>query len=97
MIIDDGSCFEEIIDFFSDLGWRIRTRDPQYLRMIFAYLASRSSEFKDEEKGEALIDQGYEAIEDEDWDRLKLHINQLSGLLPSALKKDIFKGGTGIG
>jgi molecular chaperone DnaK len=88
---------KEIIDFFSDLGWRIRTRDPQYLRMIFAYLASRSSEFKDEEKGEMLIDQGYEAIEDEDWDRLKLHINQLSGLLPSGLKKDIFKGGTGIG
>lgn len=88
---------KEIIDFFSDLGWRIRTRDPQYLRMIFAYLASRQADFKDPDKGDMIIDQGYDAIDDEDWDRLKLHINQLSALLPSAIKKDIFKGGTGIG
>lgn len=88
---------KEIIDFFSDLGWRIRTRDPQYLRMIFAYLASRKAEFKDPDRGEMLIDQGYDAINKEDWDRLKLHINQLSALLPGSATKDIFKGGTGIG
>ncbi len=88
---------KEIIDFFADLGWRIRTRDPQYLRMIFAYLASRQDEFSNPQRGGELIDQGYDAIDDEDWDRLKLHINQLSGLLPNAVRNDMFRGGTGIG
>lgn len=88
---------KEIIDFFSDLSWRIRTRDPQYLRMIFAYITSRQDEFSNPEKGDILIEKGYDAIENEEWDLLKLHINQLSALLPSTVKKDIFKGGTGIG
>ena len=88
---------QEIIDFFQELGWRIRTRDPQYLRMIFAFVSSRESEFRDPDLGEELIEKGYEAIEDEDWDRLKLHINQLAALLPDAIKTDMFKGGTGIG
>jgi molecular chaperone DnaK len=88
---------KEVIEFFNSLGWRIRSRDPQYLRMVFYYLADRRSEFRDPDRGATIIRDGEHAIADGKWEKLRIHINQLAELLPPTYKNDIIRGGTGIG
>ena len=87
----------EVINAFESLGWRIRQRNPDYLKAIFFWLVMRRDDFSDAERGEQYISQGEAAIREEQWGKLRICINQLADLLPPIIKQDFIRGGTGIG
>ncbi|MEM6265382.1 MAG: Hsp70 family protein [Bacteroidota bacterium] len=85
-----------LIDRFLELGWKVRSRNPEYLRMLFYYFISRKKDFKDPIAGRQIIAKGENALQQQNYEMLKVHLNQLAALLPEGVKKNVPKGGTGI-
>lgn len=87
---------QEVIDQLYELRGRIYWKSPEYLVGLFYYYAERP-DYKDRKRANELIKKGEEAIDNENYQKLRVIINQLYNLLPPKIKKMIDKGGTGIG
>ena len=88
---------QEKIDQFYDLRIKILWRSPNFVMNLFYIYAARKDEFTNKKRGEELIKQGEEAIDNETWDKLRLIVNQLYSLFPKEIQQTIERGGTGIG
>ena len=88
---------QEVIDQMHDIRGRVAWRNPNYVISLFYYYVDQRDSYRDKRRGTEIIAQGEEAIKNENWDRLRICVNQLYALLPPQIKKFIDKGGTGIG
>ncbi len=88
---------KEFTEKLYELRGKVRWRDPEYVISLFYYFASKQDEFTDKQKGAEVIKVGEKAIEEEKYDKLRVHVNQLYSLLPEEKKITELKGGTGIG
>ena len=88
---------QEMIDQLQDIRGRVSWRSPEYVISLFYYYADKRDQFKDKKKGAEVIAQGEQAIKEENYDRLRIYVNQLYTLMPPRMKKFIDNGGTGIG
>ncbi|MCI4668701.1 MAG: Hsp70 family protein [Bacteroidia bacterium] len=79
------------------LNFQIRWKNSRYIKDLFAGLSyGRFGPFTDPNRANNLIEEGNRAIADENYDQLRVVINQLFDLLPPVKRKDIHLGGTGI-
>jgi len=91
---------QAVIDRLNELNVRVVWRSPKYLVELFTDLAQgRRGRFMRPEDAAALINTGWKAIEDRNFDQLRICINQLWHLLPPQAREEQqkFSGGTGIG
>jgi len=87
---------QEVIDQLYELRGRIYWKSPEYLVSLYYYYSERP-DYTNKKRADELIKQGEEAIDNENYQKLRVIINQLYNLLPPKIKKMIDKGGTGIG
>lgn len=89
-----------IIDRLNELNVRVVWRSPKYLVELFSDLAQgRRGRFTRPEDASVLIDTGWKAIDERNYDQLRICINQLWNLLPPQIRQEQkkFSSGTGIG
>ena len=88
---------QELANKLYDLRGTILWRSPDYVKYLFYYVQTQSETFTNKKQGEQLIKSGEDSIEKENYDKLRVTVNALFGLIPKASKPDIERGGTGIG
>lgn len=88
---------QELANKLYDLRGTIMWRDPAYVKTLFYIAQMRSDEFSNPTQGQSLIKAGEDALQHENYDKLRVTVNALFGLLPSAGKGFVERGGTGIG
>lgn len=88
---------QEVIDNLNSLRARIAWKNPSYVVSLFYYYCDKRDEFRNKQQGAEIIAQGEMAIKNQNYDRLRICVNQLYQLLPPDIKPFMDKGGTGIG
>lgn len=89
---------QEYIQQFQRLNLKVRWRSNQYVQYFFLSLANGGfGEFTQPEMAQGLITEGYQMIDQQNFDRLRVLINRLADLLPPTRRPGVGPGGTGIG
>ncbi|MEZ4828840.1 MAG: Hsp70 family protein [Bacteroidia bacterium] len=89
---------QEIVEKIRRLNWRIRWKSSRYVMEFYQDLIyGRYGAFTQPDKAYEIMQRGNDAIGEENFDKLRICINQLCELLPPALRKSVNFGGTGIG
>lgn len=87
----------ELISKVRKHNWKVRWKNPRFIREFFMGLASGSyGGFTHPHQANQLIVEGNEAMENNHDEKLRSCINRLCELLPAEQKKQVKFGGTGL-
>ncbi|MEO1450220.1 MAG: hypothetical protein AAFV07_11880, partial [Bacteroidota bacterium] len=89
---------KELIERVQRLNWRIRWKSHKFLKEFYtALIYGRYGNFVNRPVAEEIMQRAETALEEKNDDKLRVCINQLCELLPTAPRPDANFGGTGIG
>jgi molecular chaperone DnaK len=87
----------ELLEKLYSLSWKINWRRPAYVISLYRYYSiAKYEEYPDKNKANRYIEAGERALDRQNYDELRVIINQLYSLLPED-RKDQMLNQTGIG